>query len=495
MLGFGKLLDQAKSLGNLLEQADEVATQSDLHALTKGVASTTFEAAKIVTKDTVGKMKMFDLGLKEGISEFSADAAKGLSELRGQSLVGAAGSAVRALDDGPAATSQEGTSAGRGQRLADLKERIGELEAREEERLHARQGLQLRLDEVSREAEELRRDLGEAGEGQPRGELPPEGAAAGAAPPAPGVGAHDQRLEAMRRELWQHQADADARGAALEAELCAVSAACEPLLVELEFWREQSQRLLAARGLDQVPEDVRALAERGACAGGQAHRGAADAGAPASRGRDAAQERLQQLTEDRDAQQRAYESLGERLEELMRGSDAAMGRVDVLRREERELKARLAEAEASATGRTEAASATEARVQALRLARAGEERRATAEAQNAREERRAAAPAAAVEAAGLRRGLEALLREVEGLSQENAGLESRLRKHRASAAADLERAVPLFAPGWWQGVDGATMKIVMLLVRSQCLRRAFVLHLLATYLWLFFLIFWLEKHP
>jgi len=98
------------------------------------------------------------------------------------------------------------------------------------------------------------------------------------------------------------------------------------------------------------------------------------------------------------------------------------------------------------------------------------------------------------EAADLRREIEALRRTCEELVKENAVLEGRLQKCRAAAAADLERAVPLTTPSCWRSVDGPSLKVVTILVRSSCLRRVFAMHLLGTYAWLFFLIFWLEKH-
>merc|ERR1719197_732535 len=97
-------------------------------------------------------------------------------------------------------------------------------------------------------------------------------------------------------------------------------------------------------------------------------------------------------------------------------------------------------------------------------------------------------------AAGIRREVEALRCNAEELKRENAMLDVQLKKHRAAAAKDLERAVPLVAPGCWgRAVDGPAMKAIALLMRSTCLRRTLALHLLATYAWLFFLLFWLEK--
>merc|ERR1712232_468242 len=96
------------------------------------------------------------------------------------------------------------------------------------------------------------------------------------------------------------------------------------------------------------------------------------------------------------------------------------------------------------------------------------------------------------ETAALRDDLESLTRQINDLSKDSQVLDVRLRKYRARAAADLERAVPLSTSSFWQHIDGPTMKVVTLLVRSSCLRRTFALHLLGTYLWLFFLMFWLE---
>merc|ERR1712151_723321 len=89
---------------------------------------------------------------------------------------------------------------------------------------------------------------------------------------------------------------------------------------------------------------------------------------------------------------------------------------------------------------------------------------------------------------------EALRRQAEDLRQDNGQLESRLRKYRAAASADLERAVPLNTPSCWHSIDSPAMRVATFLVRSLFLRRIFAVHLIATYGWLCFLIFWLEKH-
>jgi len=335
---------------------------------------------------------------------------------------------------------------------------MGDLESREAERLQTRSRAENQHAELLSEIQRLQAE--EKGQ-NPKDERGNTGLQTG------GAGSeHAAKLRAMRSELSRQLASTDARISALEAELAEVNTAADPLATELEFWRDKTQQTLATRGLDGT--------------------GTEDESADAS-------SRLDSLVSDLEQQQRTFVGLEGHLAELMRGSDAAVTLVDLQRRRERELQAALATAEAGAASQAAAAEAARQRLKVTQEAKAEAGRKYVQERHEL--QMNMSDSSRSSELSELRRGAERLRSSAQALVKENSMLEGRLRKYRAAAAADLERAVPLAAPSCWQCIDGPSLKAATLLVRSGCLRRTFTLHLLVTYVWLFFLIFWLEKHP
>lgn len=519
-----------KRFGDLLDAADDKASTSDLQTLTKEVAGGALEAANLATKaaceGTFDQVKRLDLGLVDGWQELKSQIGsdlKGLgSKLPGKDKSCALTAAVLPLA-GRIATSREPlfmdipdgtapslpslqhppsrthrTSASDRktlQRLADLREHVRELEAREAEMAQARDRAQRHFEEISAETQKL--------QGEPESEAESSSNCSENA----GVDTinnkdeeHELRMQSMRREFYEHQVSADTHRAALEAELSEVRDIWEKFTVELDFWREKTQGMLAACGLDGIPDELRVKAERGDSGqhgttndhGGLSnaatmpwlHRTGHDKCSPV---RTTHERLVSELAE----QQLLYEGLESRLSELMRGSDVAVSLAEGQRRRERELQSGLAAAEATAAAEAAVADAASQRLCAAEFTRAAAQQ--DRERQEL-EESRMACGSGSAELMELRHKAEMLRRNSEELAKENTVLEGRLQRYRAAAAADLERAVPLTAASCWQGVDGPSLKLATLLVKSGCLRRTFAAHLVATYVWLFFLIFWLEKH-
>lgn len=448
------------------------------------------------TQGLTSNVPSSDTGLAEvsagAAQRFAAGTAQGLSTLK-VGAVAATAVAVAAAK----ATSMEPVET----RLTDLKERVQELQTREEERSQARERMQRRLEEAESELQRFQEEAGNDSEGPLSGRSSEAEGADEALRSAEISREVSARLDAMRREFCERQEAAEKRAAMLEVEAREVQSSTEPIRVELDFWKEKAQRMLEARGLADVPHNIRARAERADHGDGDSgSEGCPDpqdslGGQADARGKERA---VARANHERAAQAHAklqaqYQEFTQRLAVVMLDSDNAIEAADAARRRERELAAAAAAAESDRASAMAAAELASRQVREASLAREATERHLVAELQNIREAR-ASGGGGGGAASELRRRLEGLRSTSESLSRENKALESRLGTYRRAAAADLERAVPLASASFWQTFDGPAMKVTTLLVRSQCLRRFFGLHLLATYAWLFFLMFWLEKH-
>eukprot|EP00747_Dinoflagellata_sp_TGD_P186075 gnl/TRDRNA2_/TRDRNA2_42921_c0_seq1.p1 gnl/TRDRNA2_/TRDRNA2_42921_c0~~gnl/TRDRNA2_/TRDRNA2_42921_c0_seq1.p1 ORF type:complete len:498 (+),score=158.16 gnl/TRDRNA2_/TRDRNA2_42921_c0_seq1:88-1581(+) len=486
--------------GELLDDADKKTNEADFQTIATAARDAAGGALKAgdAIKARAGKL---DLGLVEGWNELTTQVT---GDLKGAAAAAAGQEpqpSVSPLRESGVVPADSVAST----RLADLRERVRELEAREAERKEARERLEARLEEVDEEVRRLQED--QRKEEAEAAEMLESTERSGPERPEPAdaeASACDKQLEAMRSEFFERQAAADARVAALQAELHDAEVGCEPVNVELEFWREKAQRMLDARGLEDVPEDVRVAAEKevdGVEESGSAEAEAAEA-ARVRREADLEEARREhaKAVQAHASRKGLHEGLETRLAEVMRDSDALMERVDAQRRREKELEASFAVADAMGAAESAAAQAAVKRAATALAEKAISERRCADELRHAREARLAKAAAGLPsaergEASNLRREVDALRVEAESLAKDNANLEGRLKKYRAAAAADLERAVPLSsARSCWSSIDGPTMKFVIILVRSTCLRRFFAIHLIGMYVWLFFLIFWLEEH-
>jgi len=512
-----------RRVGDLLDVADEKTTESDLQTLAGGALGAAGGAIEAAKDGAAAKVQGLDLGLKEGWNELATQIGGDLKQ--GVSAAAAVATSAAVPSDsaahtglgetheeslGPIAPQRAASSPlvdPAAQRLADLRERVQELETREAERLQARERVQRRFDEVDGELKKTLEAESRDPSDLPFGSSVIVGDVSGEADAKDGdsdadaeggdLGEAEASLEAMRREFCERQATADTRLAVLQAEFREVSSGHEPVDAELNFWKEKAQCMLEARGLDKVPEDLRRRVD-GRDSSGSA---AGDAAASPPAQRDTVEElRAEEVmlaehkrcAREREAQQQIYEGLERKLAELMRDSDAAMERADEQRRHERELQAALDAAEAATAAEMEKADEASRQAQSAQEVWDSCERSCIAELQRLREAR--AQDGVESEAHMLRREAEALRCSVENLSKEGSELEGRLLKYRTAAAADLERAVPLSSSSCWSNIDGPTMKVVTLLVRYSCLRRTFAVHLLATYAWLFFLLFWFDKH-
>lgn len=277
--------------------------------------------------------------------------------------------------------------------------------------------------------------------------------------------------------------------------------------------------MMALRGLEEVPRELQRAVTRRMSQEADASDNAPSADAESEDGASSddvvreskleaeARASLERSFTDLESHRSASQEAEQRLASLMRDYDAAIERIEEGHRRQRELQCELTTGEALVAANDAAADLSRKRAEeaeralqvAMSIRKAADDASASSEpavtciansALNACDD----VKSSGVEATRLRQELEALARNSEALVKENASLEVRLRRCRATAVADLERAVPLKATSFWRGVDGPTMKAVTLLARSSCVRKAFGIHLLATYAWLFLLIFWLEHN-
>jgi len=413
-----------------LDTADEKASDADLQSLTRQVGDAFQAKAK-----EAGTKRVLDFGIVEGLSDLKNQIGSDLKDLGGSKTW-----AADFFEKEAAGEREDDAEA----RLAALRERVAELEKKEAETLETRSRLEERLEEVLL-----------AIQAEPEEEEAPEDFGS---------------LEAMRNEFSQLQAAGTDRQKALLDATAEAAAGNEHLAQQMDFWRDKAKQLLASLGFNAVPEEIQALIHEEEEEEDEAN-GSEKAGSPNGDS---------QLSKDCDAQRQTVQDLEATLADLMRGSEEVMGRVELRRRGEKDLAAKLSAAEAQTAAEAEAERTLQHQlmaahekvkppVQALEVDRAAEEK------------------------LQLRAEVGLLKQKSEAMRQETAALEAQLRKQRAAAAADLERAVP--SSSSWSCLDEPLMKLVTLLVKSTCLRRAIALHLLATYLWLFFLVFWLEKHP
>lgn len=398
-----------KQVGELLDSADEKATDTDLQSLTRQVGDT-FGAKKAVEAVESAKRVTLNFGIVEGLSDLKNQIGSDLKELSSPS------------HHRPGDEAED--------RLAALKERVAELRLKEVERNEGRDGLQKRLEEVELSIRQL--------QSQEAAQVP----------------LHQETsadLEAMQIEFCEREAASRQRAAATLEAIQQAEAANEHLMQQLDFWRDKAKQLLASLGLDAVPEDVEQQISKE-----EEDHFPSDA---AVKGVDNdADESGGQLAEDHANLKQTIEDLEMTLAELMKGSEEIIQRVDQQQHHERDLASQLAAAEALSLAQAREADALQRKLEELQQ-------------------------------------VESLRQRESELTQGNSALEVKAARLREKAAEDLERAVPSIDTTWWTWLDEPLLKLVTLLVKSTCLRRSFALHLLATYLWLFFLVFWLEKHP
>jgi len=429
-----------KQVGDLLDSADEKTTDTDLQSLTRQVGDT-FGAKKAVEAVETAKRVTLDFGIVEGLSDLKNQIGSDLKEL-----------SVRSKED--AQEKEVGSGDGEGQvedRIAKLKERVTELKQKEDERSQGREDLQRRLKEVELASRQLQ--LQEMAQASSELQKRP------------------QALEAMQREFCEREAASRAREAATREAAEQAATANEHLLQQLDFWRDKAKQMLATLGLDSVPEEIEKQIELEGVEGEETQ---------------AAEEpdEVGQLAEDHATLKQTIQDLEMTLAELMKGSEEIIGRVDEQHLQERDLTSKLAAAEELST--------TQAREEdALRRKLA----EVHAKVHSPPPEPPSTSPSEMAELKTLREEVETMRHRISDLTRENSSMEAKVGRLREKAAEDLERAVPSIDTTWWTCLDEPLLKLVTLLVKSTCLRRSFALHLLATYLWLFFLVFWLEKHP
>lgn len=126
-----------KQVGELLDAADEKTTESDLQTLT-GDALGVAEKALGAAKDSATKhVRNLDLGIAEGLNDLTSQI--------GSDLKGGASDVIKAVrrdeSDSQPASAEEDQQDLNTSRVAELKQRIMELEARETERLKTREQL------------------------------------------------------------------------------------------------------------------------------------------------------------------------------------------------------------------------------------------------------------------------------------------------------------------------------------------------------------------
>lgn len=516
-----------KQFGELLDAADERTSESDLQALTREVAVGAVGAAgkslELAAGGAADKVKKLDLGLGSGWKELTSQIGTDLkdlgSRLPGQQQTPAEASSAfspamsllssTVHSSEVAACGSSGRVSWRGdteaqrQRLGDLEERISELEAREVDRADSRTKLQARYEEVCAQLQACRTMETETKKFEEADKTLVREGGVQAEEAEEEEGDHQAQLSAMRREFLEHQAEADVRAAGLQSDLEVAQEACEALGVQFDFWQQKAQQMLRVRGLDVVPEAIHAEAAGGEEAAAAAAAATRRAEAIAIEEAAVADLQKRQLRKRRDdlagklqAQRQEGADLESLLSEVATAADCAAGAADDRRRQTRELTAAVSAAEAQCSAEVSLASLVAERVHNAQACRKGEEQKVAAEVESVSGEGDTgmASEDGHRQTSELRRQADALGRSAETVEQDNCRLESRLRRHRAAAAADLERAIPLLEHGFWSSVDAPLMKAVTLLVRSSCLRKTTAIHLLATYIWLFFLLFWLEKH-
>ncbi|CAE7918276.1 unnamed protein product [Symbiodinium sp. KB8] len=431
--GLARRMRLLKKVGDLLDTADEKTTEANLDTLTRHVGD-----AFGGNSNEASGIKL-DLGIVEGLADLKNQIGTDLKGLGVQR--------------------DRGSESDAGVRLAALKERVEELHAKEAERAEQRSRLQTQLLEVESAINE-------------------KSCAAEASTTRQPV--QDSRLEELRREFHEREAQALQRAGSLAETTTQIAANNDHLSQQLDFWKEKAGQLLASLGLETVPEEVEKAAQ---LEEGREQSEAADQvkSTPAASTPDAG------VVKEHADEQCAVQDLEAMLAELMRRSEEIMGRVEQQRHQERDLLLQLGSAQDTAAKEANAVSEYQTQLQTLRQTKEARSQRVRAKA--------AAAPARMDEVMQLRAEVETLRGCLESSTKERWRLEAQLGKHRAAAAADLERAVPSSTTTCWTWLDVPLMRLVTLLVKSTCLRRSFALHLLATYSWLFFLVFWLEKHP
>ncbi|CAL1156118.1 unnamed protein product [Cladocopium goreaui] len=408
-----------KQVGELLDSADEKATDTDLQSLTRQVGDT-FGAKKAVEAVESAKRVTLNFGIVEGLSDLKNQIGSDLKELSSPS------------HHRPGDEAED--------RLAALKERVAELRLKEVERNEGRDGLQKRLEEVELSIRQL--------QSQEAAQVP----------------LHQETsadLEAMQIEFCEREAASRQReAAALEAQ-----AANEHLMQQLEFWRDKAKQLLASLGLDAVPEDV----EQQISKEEEDH---FPSDAPVEGVDNDADESGGQLAEDHANLKQTIEDLEMTLAELMKGSEETIQRVDQQQHHERDLASQLAAAEALSLAQAREADALQRKLEELQQAQASQAAPVVETISPYR--------AASAELNQLRHEVESLRQRESELTQGNSALEVKAARLREKAAEDLERAVPSIDTTWWTWLDEPLLKLVTLLVKSTCLRRSFALHLLAT---------------
>lgn len=412
-----------KQVGELLDSADEKATDTDLQSLTRQVGDT-FGAKKAVEAVESAKRVTLNFGIVEGLSDLKNQIGSDLKELSSPS------------HHRPGDEAED--------RLAALKERVAELRLKEVERNEGRDGLQKRLEEVELSIRQL--------QSQEAAQVP----------------LHQETsadLEAMQIEFCEREAASRQREAAALEAIQQAQAANEHLMQQLEFWRDKAKQLLASLGLDAVPEDV----EQQISKEEEDH---FPSDAPVEGVDNDADESGGQLAEDHANLKQTIEDLEMTLAELMKGSEETIQRVDQQQHHERDLASQLAAAEALSLAQAREADALQRKLEELQQAQASQAAPVVETISPYR--------AASAELNQLRHEVESLRQRESELTQGNSALEVKAARLREKAAEDLERAVPSIDTTWWTWLDEPLLKLVTLLVKSTCLRRSFALHLLAT---------------
>ncbi|CAE7911177.1 unnamed protein product [Symbiodinium necroappetens] len=459
--GLARRMRLLKKVGDLLDTADEKTTEANLDTLTRHVGD-----AFGGNSNEASGIKL-DLGIVEGLADLKNQIGTDLKGLGVQC--------------------DRGSESDAGVRLAALKERVEELHAKEAERAEQRSRLQTQLLEVESAINEKSCVAEASTTRQP---------------------VQDSRLEELRREFHEREAQALQRAGSLAATTTQIAANNDHLSQQLDFWKEKARcrkiseqssiaerkagQLLASLGLETVPEEVEHAAQ---LEEGREQSEAADQvkSTPAASTPDAG------VVKEHADEQCAVQDLEAMLAELMRRSEEIMGRVEQQRHQERalpDLLLQLGNAQDSPTTDTAAKEANavsefQTQLETLRQTKAelllkiavgaiwcnplSLEQEVSAKA--------AAAPARMDEVMQLRAEVETLRACLESSTKERWRLEAQLGKHRAAAAADLERAVPSSTTTCWTWLDVPLMRLVTLLVKSTCLRRSFALHLLATFRW------------
>mmetsp|Transcript_52065 Transcript_52065/g.96416 ORF Transcript_52065/g.96416 Transcript_52065/m.96416 type:complete len:479 (-) Transcript_52065:8-1444(-) len=474
-----------KRVGDLLDAADEKTSEADLHTLTReslekasGVLEAAAAGTAVSVSDKVQTLDL-DLGLASGWKDLREQITGDLKDLR---LTGAAedesskAASVSDRTDGgqtptsPAAAKTENVQGAAGaaaavaqqlllglaperdsaatqaaKRATALKERLQELLAAEAERISEHHKKLERLQEV------------------------------------------EAAVTCEQLLITLERCEPEEACEKLETETLRIEARCEPLAVEMGFWEELTRAQLRCENTAELPEDLGRSMDQAVWVLDDEERATSEGNGSVVQEADSIVQRQLEVL-------RHSHRLEELLGQLMRESDEAMEQTDMERRRAGELEAALVVAEEAAAAALAEAEAARLKTEEQQSAKQDLESQFRDELQKAVQTARSPAGGGLGEAAKLRSESDSLQRAADGIRQETATLESRLGKHRAAAARDLERAVPSEDTGCWSAVDGPALKAVTLLVRSSCLRRSLATYLACTYAWLFFLLFWLEKH-